>query len=142
MGVKIPRPPYLDPHPVFLTHCAISYQDLLKKSKYLRNTYIAKLLWFYNCSIEDFKTSEAQVWVGVKIPRPPYLDPHPVFLTHCAISYQDLLKKSKYLRNTYIAKLLWFYNCSIEDFKTSEAQVWVGVKIPRPQYLDPPTLYY
>ena len=86
MGVKMPSPQYLDPHP-------ISYQDCLKKGKYLRNTYFAKLLWFYNCSIEDFKTSEAQVWVGVKIPRPRYLDPHPVFLTR-AISYQDHLENA------------------------------------------------
>ena len=51
-------------------------------------------------------------------------------------------EKGKYLRNIYFAKLLWFYNCSIEEhfFKTSEAHVWVGVKIPRPRYLDP-TLY-
>ena len=49
---------------------------------------------FYNYSVEDFKISEAQVWVGVKIPRPRYLDPHPVFLTDCAISYQDNLKKA------------------------------------------------
>ena len=49
---------------------------------------------FYNDSVEDFKTSEAQVWVGVKIHRPRYLDPHPVFLTDCAISYQDCLKKA------------------------------------------------
>ena len=35
---------------------------------------------------------EAQVWVGVKIPRPGYLDPHPVFLTHCAISHQNCLE--------------------------------------------------
>ena len=41
-----------------------------------------------------FRTSEAQVWVGVKIRRPRYLDPHPVFLTDCAISYQDHLKKA------------------------------------------------
>ena len=94
MGVKIPRPWYLDPHPVFLTDCAISYQDHFKKGKYRRNNYFAKLLWFYSCSIEDFKTSEAQVGVGVKIPRPRYLDRHPVFLTDCAISYQDCLKKA------------------------------------------------
>ena len=49
---------------------------------------------FYNYSVEDFKTSEAQVLVGVKIPRPRYLDPHPVFLTDCVISYQDNLKKA------------------------------------------------
>ena len=47
---------------------------------------------FYNYSVEDFKTSEAQVWLGVKIHRPWYLDPHPVFLTDCAISYQDVWK--------------------------------------------------
>ena len=28
-GVKIPRPRYFDPHPVFLTDCAINYQDRL-----------------------------------------------------------------------------------------------------------------
>ena len=67
----------LDPHPVFLTDCVYG-----------------KLLWFYNCSVEAFKTSEAQVWVGVKIPRPQYLDPHPIFLTDCAISYQDRLEKA------------------------------------------------
>ena len=49
---------------------------------------------FYNYSDEDFNTSEAQVWVGVKIARPRYLDPHPVFLTDCVISYQDNLKKA------------------------------------------------
>ena len=65
-----------------------------EKGKYLRNIYFAKLLWFYNCSIEDFKTSEAQVWVGVKIPRPRYLDHYPVFLTDCVITYQDNLKKA------------------------------------------------
>ena len=32
--------------------------------------------------------------VGVKIPGPRYLDPHPVFLTDCVISYQDNLKKA------------------------------------------------
>ena len=47
---------------------------------------------FYNYSVEDFKTSGAQVWVGVKIHRLRYLDPHLVFLTDCAISYQDRLK--------------------------------------------------
>ena len=52
---------------------------------------------FFNYSVDDFKTSEALVWVGVKIPRPRYLDPHPVFLTHCAISYQDRLKKANIL---------------------------------------------
>ena len=26
-----------------------------------------------------------------------------------------------------------FYNYSVEDFKISEAQVWVGVKLPRGQ---------
>ena len=31
-GVKIPRPRYLAPGPVFLTDCAISYQDHLKKA--------------------------------------------------------------------------------------------------------------
>ena len=90
-----------------------------------------------NCSTEDFKTSEAQVWVGVKIPRPRYLDHHPVFLTHCAISYLRPFGKCKYLRNNYYAKLHWFYNYSSEYFRNSEAQVWVGVKIPRPRYLDP-----
>ena len=59
-----------------------------EKGKYLRNNYYTKLHWFDNCSDEDFKTSEAQVWMGVKIPRLRYLDPHPVFLTDCAISYQ------------------------------------------------------
>ena len=49
-------------------------------------------------------------------------------------------EKGKYLRNIYFAKLLWFYNYSIEDFKTSEAQIWVGAMIARPRYLDP-TLY-
>ena len=49
---------------------------------------------FYNYSVEDFKISEAQVLVGVKIPRPRYFDPHPVFLTDCVISYQDNLKKA------------------------------------------------
>ena len=49
---------------------------------------------FYNYSVEDFKTSEAQVWVGVKLPRPRYLDPHRVFLIDCVISYQDHLKKA------------------------------------------------
>ena len=49
---------------------------------------------FYNYSVEDFKISEAQVWVGVKIPRPRYLDPYPVFLTDCAISYQDRLENA------------------------------------------------
>ena len=29
---SISRPQYLDPHPVFLTDCAISYQDRLKKA--------------------------------------------------------------------------------------------------------------
>ena len=48
--------------------------------------------WFYSCSGVDFRTSEAQVWVGVNIPRPRYLDPHPVFLTDCASSYQDRLE--------------------------------------------------
>ena len=38
--------------------------DIIRKwidenGKYLRKIYFAKLLWFYNCSIEDFKTSEA-----------------------------------------------------------------------------------
>ena len=89
MGVKIPRPRYLDPHPVFLTDCVISYQNRLK-----RNNYFAKLFWFYNCSIEDFNASEAQVWVGAKIPRQRYLDSHSVFLTHCTIGYQDRLKKA------------------------------------------------
>ena len=65
-----------------------------EKGKYLRNTYFSKLLWFYNCSIQYFKASEAQIWVGVKIPRSRYLDPHPVFLTHCAISYQDCLENA------------------------------------------------
>ena len=49
---------------------------------------------FYNYSVEDFKISETQVWVGVKIPRPRYLDPHHVFLTDCAISYQDRLENA------------------------------------------------
>ena len=74
-----------------------SYDKLprpFEKGKYLRNIYFAKLLWFYNYSIEDFKTSEAQIWVGAMIARPRYLDPHPVFLTDCAISYQERLKKS------------------------------------------------
>ena len=55
---------------------------------------MAKLLRFYSCSAEDFRTSEAQVWVWVKIPWPRYLAPRPVFLTDCAISYQDHLKKA------------------------------------------------
>ena len=46
------------------------------KCKYLRNNYYAKLHWFYNYSSEDFRTTEAQVWVGVKIPRPRYIHPH------------------------------------------------------------------
>ena len=86
----------------------------------------------YNCSIENFKTSEAQVWVRVKIPMPRYLDPHPVFLTDCVISYQDCLTKTiwkmQISNNNYYAKLHWFYNYSSEDFKSSEAQVLVGVK--------------
>ena len=49
---------------------------------------------FYNYSVEDFKISEAQVRLGVKIPRSRYLDPHPVFLTDCAISYQDRLENA------------------------------------------------
>ena len=52
------------------------------------------MLNYFGFTIEDFKTSEAQVWVGVKIPRPQYLDPHPVFLTHCVISYQDCLENA------------------------------------------------
>ena len=32
--------------------------------------------------------------VGVKIPWPGHLDPHPVFLTHCVISYQDRLENA------------------------------------------------
>ena len=32
MGVKIPRPRYLDPHPVFPTYCVISYQDRLENA--------------------------------------------------------------------------------------------------------------
>ena len=59
------------------------------------NYYFAyRLLWFSNCSVEYFKTSEAQVWVGVKIARPRYLDSHPVFLTDCTISYQDHLENA------------------------------------------------
>ena len=84
----------LTPTPDF---CFWNYKKLprpFEKGKYLRNTYYAKLHWFYNSSVEDFKTSEAQVSMGVKIPWPRYLDPHPVFLTHCAISYQDRLKKA------------------------------------------------
>ena len=64
------------------------------KMQISKDNYYAKLHWFYNCSSEDFRTSEAQVWVGVKIPRPLDLDPHPVFLTDCVISYQDRLKKA------------------------------------------------
>ena len=59
-----------------------------------KEQYYANYIGFYSYSVEDFKTSEAQVWVGVKIHRPQYLDPHPVFLTDCAISYQDRLKKA------------------------------------------------
>ena len=60
-----------------------------EKGKYLRNIYFAWINYFgfCSCSVEDFKTSEAQV-------RPRYLDPHAVFLTHCAISYQDRLENA------------------------------------------------
>ena len=73
--------------------CAISNQAHLKKQLF-KEQLLAKLLWFYNYSNEDFRTSEAQVWVAVKIPKPRYLDPHPVFLTDCAICYQDRLRKA------------------------------------------------
>ena len=89
VGIKKPRPEYLDPHPGFLTDCAISYQDYLKKAN-IQGT----ITRFYNSSVEDFRTSEAQVWVGVKILMPRYLDRQPVFLTDCVISYQDNLKKA------------------------------------------------
>ena len=94
MGVKIPRPLYLDPHPVFLTHCAIGYQDRLENANIQGTITMLNYIGFYNYSVEDFKISEAQVWLGVKIPRPRYLDPHPVFLTDCAISYQDRLENA------------------------------------------------
>ena len=79
----------------FIGHSYMSILRLQKQiCKYLRNNYYVKLHWFYNYSREDFRTSEAQVWVGVKIPGPRYLEPHSVFLTDCAISYQDHLKKA------------------------------------------------
>ena len=47
--------------------------------------FTCMLLRFYNCSVENFKASEAQVWVGVRIPRPRYLHPHPLFLTDSVV---------------------------------------------------------
>ena len=43
-------------------------------------------------------------------------------------------------KNNYFAKLFWFYNCSSEDFRTSEAQVWVGSRYPGHSILIP-TMY-
>ena len=40
------------------------------KSNYLRNNYNGKLLWFCNYSVENFKTSEAQVTVSSP---PPFI---------------------------------------------------------------------
>ena len=107
-----------------------------EKGKYLRNIYFAKLLWFYNCSIEDFKTSEARLGGGQDTQATVSWPPPCIPDTLCYYLPRPF-EKGKYLRNNYHAKLHWFYNYSSEDFRTSEAQVWVGVKIPRPRYLDP-----
>ena len=144
----IPNKTYLLTYPghCMLTPTLYSWQIVwlvtktFEKSKYLRNNYFAKLLWFYNCSTEDFNTSETQVWVGSRYPD------HAI-LTSTLYSWEIVwlvtktFEKNKYLRNNYFAKLLWFYNCSIGYFKTSEAQVWVRVKIPRPRYLDPHSVF-
>ena len=100
-------------------HCAISYQDCLENANISGTIYCAKLHWFCNYSSEDFRTPEAQVWMGVKIPRPRYLDPHPVFLTHCAISYQDRWKKAN-IEGTLI--LLNYFGFAIAQLRILRLQ--------------------
>ena len=65
---------------------------------------------FYNYSVEDFKTSESQVWVGVKIHRPRYLDPNPVFLTDCRLVTKTIWKRqiSKDQSNLALTLLNYF----------------------------------
>ena len=125
------------PPPLFPTDRAISYQGVLKKKgKYLWNNYYAKLLWFFNCSSEDFMLQKHKSGWGqdtqATVSWPP-----PCIPDRLCDELPRPFEKGKCQRNSYFAKLLWFYNCSVEYFKTSGAQVWVGVKVPRPRYPDP-----
>ena len=56
------------------------------------------MLTYFGCTIAQLRILGFQKHKSgcgdVKIPRPRYLDPHLVFLTDCAISYQDRLKKT------------------------------------------------
>ena len=78
MGVKIPQPGYLDPHPLVFKSSinTMCYQNCCNISCYhfdkINSIGLNKKKIVHMLGLES--------GVGVKIPRPGYLDPHPVSL--------------------------------------------------------------
>ena len=122
-----------------LTPTLYSWQTVGLVTKIVWKRQISKeqLLWFYNCSIEDFKTSEAHVWVGVKIPRPLYLDPHPVFLTHCAISYQDRLENANIYGTITVLNYIGFTITQVRILGLQKHKSGWGSRYPGHNILTP-----
>ena len=93
-----------------------------------------------NDQIEEFKTSEAQVWVAIKIPKPRYRDPYPVFLTNCAISFQDRLENANIKGTITMLNYIGFTITQLRILRLQKHKSGWGSRYPGHGILTP-TLY-
>ena len=94
VGVKIPRPRYLDPHTLICFLKLNKYYMISKTVAVFHVIHVIELIplvWIKKL----FHIFGLESGVGVKIPWPGYLDPHPLIVSKSSINtlcYQKLLQ--------------------------------------------------